>query len=43
MTKQICILIAEDTDSNYDLLNAILGKQYRLVHARWYGSGSIVR
>lgn len=33
MTKQICILIAEDTDSNYDLLNAILGKQYRLVRA----------
>ena len=27
------ILIAEDTDSNYDLLNAILGKQYRLVRA----------
>lgn len=24
MTKQVCILIAEDTDSNYDLLNAIL-------------------
>lgn len=33
MTKQVCILIAEDTDSNYDLLNAILGKQYRLVRA----------
>ena len=31
--KQACILIAEDTDSNYDLLNAILGKNYRLVHA----------
>ncbi len=28
--KQACILIAEDTDSNYDLLNAILGKNYRL-------------
>ncbi|MDD3037767.1 PAS domain-containing hybrid sensor histidine kinase/response regulator [Bacteroides sp.] len=27
------ILIAEDTDSNYDLLNAILGKQYRLFRA----------
>ena len=27
------ILIAEDTDSNYDLLNAILGKQYKLVRA----------
>ncbi len=26
-------MIAEDTDSNYDLLNAILGKNYRLVHA----------
>ena len=33
MTKQVCILIAEDTDSNYDLLNAILSKQYRLVRA----------
>ena len=33
MTTQVCILIAEDTDSNYDLLNAILGKQYRLVRA----------
>lgn len=31
--KQACILIAEDTDSNYDLLNAILGKNYRLIHA----------
>ena len=28
------ILIAEDTDSNYDLLNAILGKTYDLVRAR---------
>ena len=33
MTKQVCILIAEDTDSNYDLLNAILRQQYRLVRA----------
>ena len=32
-TGTVCILIAEDTDSNYDLLNAILGKQYRLVRA----------
>lgn len=28
------ILIAEDTDSNYDLLYAILGKKYRLIRAR---------
>lgn len=32
-TRTVCILIAEDTDSNYDLLNAILSKQYRLVRA----------
>ena len=32
-TGTVCILIAEDTDSNYDLLNAILSKQYRLVRA----------
>ena len=32
-TRHACILVAEDTDSNYDLLNAILGKQYRLVRA----------
>lgn len=32
--KKACILIAEDTDSNYDLLNAILGRKYRLVRAR---------
>ena len=31
--NEITILIAEDTDSNYDLLNAILGKTYRLVRA----------
>lgn len=30
----ITILVAEDTDSNFDLLNAILGKSYRLVRAR---------
>ena len=33
-TEQATILIAEDTDSNFDLLNAILGRKYRLVHAR---------
>lgn len=32
--SEITILIAEDTDSNYDLLNAILGKTYKLVRAR---------
>lgn len=31
--SEITILIAEDTDSNYELLNAILGKTYRLVRA----------
>ena len=28
------ILIAEDTDSNFDLLNAILGRKYHLVRAK---------
>ncbi len=31
--KETIILIAEDTDSNYDLLKAILGKRYRLERA----------
>lgn len=33
-TEQATILIAEDTDSKFDLLNAILGRKYRLVRAR---------
>lgn len=33
-TEQATILIAKDTDSNFDLLNAILGRKYRLVRAR---------
>ncbi|MCS2248856.1 ATP-binding protein [Bacteroides fragilis] len=33
-TEQATILIAEDTDSNFDLLNAILGRKHRLVRAR---------
>lgn len=33
-TDKATILIAEDTDSNYDLLNAILGRKYQLVRAR---------
>ena len=33
-TEKATILIAEDTDSNFDLLNAILGRKYRLVRAR---------
>lgn len=32
--RKATILIAEDTDSNYDLLNAILGRQYKLIRAR---------
>lgn len=32
--SKITILIAEDNDSNFDLLKAILGKNYKLVHAR---------
>lgn len=32
-TEKATILIAEDTDSNFDLLNAILGRKYRLVRA----------
>lgn len=31
--KSACILIAEDTDSNFDLLEAILGKKHRLIRA----------
>lgn len=33
-TEKATRLIAEDTDSNFDLLNAILGRKYRLVRAR---------
>lgn len=33
-TEKATILIAEDTDSNFDLLNAILGRKYRLVRTR---------
>lgn len=33
-TDKATILIAEDTDSNYDLLNAILGRKYHLIRAR---------
>lgn len=33
-TEQATILIAEDTDSDFDLLNAILGRKYRLVRAK---------
>lgn len=33
-TEKATILIAEDTESNFDLLNAILGRKYRLVRAR---------
>lgn len=33
-TEKATILIAEDTDSNFDLLNAILGRKYHLVRAR---------
>ncbi len=35
------ILIAEDEDSNYDLLNAILGKEYKLIRA-WDGMEAII-
>lgn len=31
--QHFCIMIAEDTDSNFDLLEAILGKDYRLIRA----------
>ena len=33
-TEKATILIAEDTDSNFNLLNAILGRKYHLVRAR---------
>ena len=33
-TEKATILIAEDTDSNFDLQNAILGRKYRLVRAK---------
>ena len=32
-TRHACILVAEDTDSNFDLLEAILGKDHRLIRA----------
>ena len=32
-TRHACILVAEDTDSNFDLLEAILGKAHRLIRA----------
>ena len=32
--SQRTILIAEDEDSNFDLLKAILGRKYRLIRAR---------
>lgn len=31
--ERACILIAEDTDNNYDLLNAFLSKDYELIRA----------
>lgn len=34
LQKQRTILIAEDEDSNFDLLKAILGKKYRIIRAR---------
>lgn len=33
-TEKATILIAEDTDSNFDQLNAILGRKYHLVRAK---------
>ena len=32
-TRHACILVAEDTDSSFALLEAILGKDYRLIRA----------
>ena len=32
-TRHACILVAEDTDSNFDLLVAILGKDHQLIRA----------
>ena len=31
--KEIVILVAEDNQSNYDLIEAMIGKTYKLVHA----------
>lgn len=31
--KEIIILVAEDNQSNYDLIEAMIGKTYKLVHA----------
>ncbi|WP_455671802.1 response regulator [Phocaeicola sp.] len=31
--KEITILVAEDNQSNYDLIDAMIGKTYKLVHA----------
>ena len=33
-TRHACILVAEDTDSNFDLLEAILGKDHQLIRAQ---------
>lgn len=38
--QKACILVAEDNDSNYKLINAILSKHYNLVHA-WNGREAV--
>lgn len=38
--QEVTILVAEDNESNYKLINAILSKEYRLLHA-WNGCEAI--
>lgn len=38
--EKACILVAEDNESNYKLLTAILSKKYRLMHA-WNGREAV--
>lgn len=38
--KKATILVAEDNESNYKLINAILGKNYNLIHA-WNGREAV--
>lgn len=38
--QEISILVAEDNESNYKLISAILSKEYRLIHA-WNGQEAV--
>lgn len=38
--KELCILIAEDNDSNYKLMQTLLKKEFKLIHA-WDGKEAV--